>query len=514
MGETLTASTSGIADTDGLTNATYSYQWIRNDGTTDTDISGATGSTYTLVDADEGKTVKVKVSFTDDANNNESLTSAATATVAAAPVLLTASVHDKPSNHDGSSTFTFELRFSEDLPVGYKELRDHAFNVTGGDVVKARRLERGKNIRWEISVEPSGDGTVTLMLPATTDCDAQGAICSEDGRMLSASVEVTVAGPATPPVNTPATGAPTISGTARVGETLTASTSGIADTDGLTNVTYSYQWIRNDGTADTNISGATGSTYTLADADEGKTIKVRVSFTDDNGNAESLTSAATASVEARPNTAATGSPSISGTARVGETLTASTSGIADTDGLTNATFSYQWVRNDGTTDTNISGATGSTYTLAGADEGKTVKVRVSFTDDRGHAEALTSAATATVSAALSPLTASVHDKPSTHDGGSIFTFELRFSETPADGFSYKTLRDHAFTVTGGDVVKARRLEAGKNVRWEISVAPAGNGTVTVTLPATTDCNAQGAICTGDGRMLSGPVVVTVRGPGE
>ena len=59
MGETLTADTSGIADTDGLTGVSYSYQWIRNDGTSDTDIQNATGSSYPLVDVDEGQTIKV-----------------------------------------------------------------------------------------------------------------------------------------------------------------------------------------------------------------------------------------------------------------------------------------------------------------------------------------------------------------------------------------------------------------------------------------------------------------------
>ena len=66
MGQTLTVDTSGIADADGLTNVSYSYQWMRNDGSSDTDITGATGSTYILVAADKGKTIKVKVSFTDD----------------------------------------------------------------------------------------------------------------------------------------------------------------------------------------------------------------------------------------------------------------------------------------------------------------------------------------------------------------------------------------------------------------------------------------------------------------
>ena len=97
--------------------------------------------------------------------------------------------------------------------------------------------------------------------------------------------------------NYPATGAPTITGSAQVGQTLTAATSGIMDTDGLTSPTFSYQWIRVNGT-EADISGATSSTYTLVDADQGKTIKVRVSFTDDAGNPETLTSAATATVAA------------------------------------------------------------------------------------------------------------------------------------------------------------------------------------------------------------------------
>ena len=66
-------------DADGLTNATFNYQWLADDA----DIAGATGSTYTLVEADEGKTVKVRVSFTDDGGNDEALTSAATDAVAA-----------------------------------------------------------------------------------------------------------------------------------------------------------------------------------------------------------------------------------------------------------------------------------------------------------------------------------------------------------------------------------------------------------------------------------------------
>ena len=72
---------------------------------------------------------------------------------------------------------------------------------------------------------------------------------------------------------------------------------------------------------------------------------------------------------------------------------------------------------------------------------------------------------------VGPLTAEVHDPPASHDGQTAFTFELRFSEEPRADFSYKTLTDRAFTVTGGSVVNARRLARPSNVMWEITVSP-------------------------------------------
>ena len=88
------------------------------------------------------------------------------------------------------------------------------------------------------------------------------------------------------------TGQPALSGFPRVGDVVSASTDGIGDPDGLTGVSYAYQWVRVDGTTETNIPGATSETYTLAAADVGKTVKVRVSFTDNAGNPEMATSGA------------------------------------------------------------------------------------------------------------------------------------------------------------------------------------------------------------------------------
>ena len=107
------------------------------------------------------------------------------------------------------------------------------------------------------------------------------------------------------------------------------------------------------------------------------------------------------------NDAATGAPTISGTAQVDETLTASTTGIADLDGLPGA-FDYQWMRvdADGTSNpADIGGATEDTYTLTASEVGKKVKVEVSFMDNGGASEAVLSAAypsTGTVAAALGP----------------------------------------------------------------------------------------------------------------
>ena len=389
VGETLTASTLGIADYDGLSNVSYSYQWVRNDGSTDTDILDATGSTHTLVDADEGKTIKVRVSFTDDVGKEETLTSGATAAVAAAAPT---EPPGRPRNLAGAANADGTVTLSWDAP--------NDDTVTGYRILRRRPREGEKTLLVHVN-DTGSTATQHTDRDVTPDVGHAYRVKAINAVGLSRwsnFVNVTPTQPAEPSQNSRATGRPTIGGTVQVGEELTASTSGIADADGLTNVSYSHQWIRNDGTSDIDITDATDSTYTLVAADEGNTIKVKVSFADGAGNEESLTSAATATVAARPNTPATGGPTISGTVQVGETLTASTLGIADAEGLTNVSYSYQWVRNDGSTDTDIQDATGSTHTLVDADEGKTIKVQVSFADDAGNEETLTSTSTAEVPA--------------------------------------------------------------------------------------------------------------------
>ena len=230
-GQTLTADTSGIEDPDGLTRVAFSYQWLFSafTGTADTEIKGATASTYTLSAGDQGKPIKVRVTFTDDAGNEETLSSVAVVGIAVStsPVVdssssspadlqgssgqsdpqdppvpavdvatpLTARYESMPAEHDGSTVFTFRLRFSEDPAVSYRVLRDRAFVVTGGTVRKAKRVD-GRNDLREIHVEPTGDGDIAIVLPATTGCEAVNAICTSDDRPLSAANAATVLGPA------------------------------------------------------------------------------------------------------------------------------------------------------------------------------------------------------------------------------------------------------------------------------------------------------------------------------
>ena len=95
--------------------------------------------------------------------------------------------------------------------------------------------------------------------------------------------------------------------------------------------------------------------------------------------------------------------------------------------------------------------------------------------------------------------------------GEAFAFGLTFSEELDKDFSYRTLRDEAFAVTGGTVRRAQRREQGSNLGWTITVEPDSDGAVTLRLPETTDCGASGAVCTGDGRPLSTSLSATVAG---
>jgi hypothetical protein len=189
-----------------------------------------------------------------------------------------------------------------------------------------------------------------------------------------------------------------ITGTAQQGQTLTAT---VSDDDGIS-VAIAYQWKRG-----STLIGTNSATYVLVQADVGSTITVNAQYTDNQSTAENVTSAAIGPVT---NVNDVGSVVISGTAEQGQTLTAT---VSDDDGLTEAVTSaaigYQWYRSDMDFGTCISavadvlcgyspitGATEDTYIATQADVGYTLKVQVTYTDDQGTDETLTSAATGAI----------------------------------------------------------------------------------------------------------------------
>ena len=280
----------------------------------------------------------------------------------------------------------------------------------------------------------------------------------------------------------------------------------------------SFQVTGGDVTAARRVDGRRDLWRITIEPDSDEAVTVRLPETTDcgasaaicTGDGRPLSHSLSAMVagpagEPERNTVATGTPAIGGTPQVGEELTASTSGISDADGLDNASFDYQWIR----AGADIGGATGATYTPVAADEGTRLKVRVSFTDDAGHEESLTSAATDAVAARPEPLTASFEGMPAEHAGQGSFSFRVAFSE--GISVSYKTVRDASFTVTGGEVTAARRVDKRRDL-WKITIEPDSAEAVTVRLPETTDCDASGAICTGDGGPLSHSRSATVAGP--
>ncbi len=460
--ETLRADTSGIVDFNGLTHVQYSYQWIRSDGGMDSNITGATGSTYVLTPDDAGKTIKVQVSFTDDHGYAESVTSASTRQVTR--------VRNQPAV--GALTITGTVEVGETLSADTSDIHD--FNEL-------------TNVQYSYQWIRRDGNTDTPIIGATSSTYV---LTSDDlGKAIKVSVSFTddsgypemltsvATGNVASSSNVDASGQPTITGTAREGETLGVDISGISDSNGLTNVQYTYQWIRSDGGTDTDITGATGSTYVLTSDDTGKSIKVRVSFTDDSGYSETLTSPATGSVERPPNEAPAGQPIIAfaGTVQVGKALSADTSTISDGNGLDNVQYSYQWMHSDGNTDTPIIGATSSTYVLTSADLGKAIKVSVSFTDDDGYPEMLTSAATGNVTSgsnaaatgqpAISSLTLLIN--ATGLNGATSADYTVDASAEFAVGASSMTLEFSAATDTDAD--------PGESVLLSFGTLPTGMG---------------------------------------
>jgi hypothetical protein len=201
-----------------------------------------------------------------------------------------------------------------------------------------------------------------------------------------------------------ATGEPSISGRPVEGNVLTASNGSFSGTGPFN---FTYRWLRcaasgsgGNGEGCTAISAATFRRYTVRHADVGHRLRVRVTAANSEGSA-SATSNATAVVQPAPQRPRnTTPPTVSGTPQVGQTLTANNGTWVGQQPLT---FTYSWRRCDsnGGSCSEISGATGKTYVLTSADQGTSVRVRVTARNAAGTASA-TSAPTAAVSKAEAP----------------------------------------------------------------------------------------------------------------
>ena len=348
VGETLTADTSSVADADGLTDVSYAYQWIRTDGGADADIAGATDSTYALTGDDQGKAIKLRVTFNDDKGNGETLTSAATAEVSKRPQFLVSNLGVSVAGGIMRPLNAARSGFAQAFTTGAKtggytpgSVGIHVSHFFDGSAV-------GDHLRVTINGVASegepGDAHCTLTNPSSFPTPAVIAFEAPAGAgscpQLAAETTYFVVIEWVNPSGTDAF--------ALIPQTHPTEESAATEED---------------------PGGAAGWSI----ADQAYYLTVSSDFRTWNAYDET----ASFKIEVKEaNSPATGLPTITGTPQVDQTLTADTSAIADDDGLKDAAFSYQWIANDA----EIAGATGDVYTLTDDDVGKAIKVRVSFTD--------------------------------------------------------------------------------------------------------------------------------------
>jgi len=328
LGDELTATNaSWVPDPDS-----YTYQWRRNGSS----ISDATDATYTIVEADLGKSISVRVKPVRAGYVSSStgvLSQTISIPLATFDITGLPTISGTPSIPNQLSLLTAGV-FSPAATSTQVQWLRNATVITGAtastyDLVAA---DSGKSISVRVTVNRTGYEPSTV----TTEVS-----------------EVDVASRFTASPN------PLITGTPQVDKTLTATTSGWLPEP----TSFTYQWLRN-GVA---ISGEVSETYDVVPADIGALISVAATPFLDNYIPTVRTSRATIAVYAATFGATRPVPTISGLEKVGAALTASFSGWTPSP----TSVSYQWLR-DGAA---ISGATSALYTLTSDDLGKAISVR-------------------------------------------------------------------------------------------------------------------------------------------
>lgn len=311
--------------------------------------------------------------------------------------------------------------------------------------------------RWDTPVIPEGVTGISFGL----NLFQNGTLVTDDYALYD-----TVGAPA--PLGNLVPVTPTISGTAKVGQQLTA----LPGTWTPSTVTFTYQWLRS-GVA---IAGATASTYTAVAGDAGAALSVSVTGSAPGYNSATGTASATSAVLPGDLTAQT--PTITGTAEVGRVLTANPGAW----GPGTVTFTYQWLRGS----TTIAGATSATYTAGAADVGSTLSVDVTGSQP-GYTSATRSAST---TATVSPggLTAPIPVITGSALVGQVLTASVGTWAPAPVALSYVWLRDGAaipgatnpsYTVVAADLAKQLSVQVTGTKAGYATVART-SATVTVT----------------------------------
>jgi Ca2+-binding RTX toxin-like protein len=357
QGQTLTAANT-LTDADGL--GAITYQWFENG----TAIAGATAGTLTLAQEQVGKNISVQASYTDGYGTLESVASTATAAVA--------NINDTPTGSlDITGTalqgqvLTAVSNFVDQDGVGAMTYQWYADGVTITGATAAKFTLGLEQVGKHMSVTAGytdNFGTVESIASVATGTVAH--------------------------LNAAPTGAVTISGAVKQGEVLSVSNT-LADADGLGAI--GYQWYA-DGVA---ITGATGNSLTLAQAQVGKAITVEAKYTDGFATVETVASAATGAVQ-NVDDPRSGSLTVTGNVVQGNTLVAAND-FADADGL--GAIAYQWYA-DGVA---IAGATADTFTLTQEQVGKNISVQAGYVDGFGMHES--------ASVVVAEAVANVNDAP-------------------------------------------------------------------------------------------------------
>ena len=328
------------------------YQWRRcnSGGGACADIGGATGTTYTLVAADLGQTIRVVETASKASYNDASDTSAQTSVVVA-----------------GDFTNTSPVSITGTVKVGEVLTRAVAGWTPTPDsrAYQWRRCNAGGGSCADIGGETGTSYTLVAADLGQTIRVVETASKTAYNNATSTSTQTAVVALGDLTNTSPVA----ITGTVKVGEVLTRSVGGWTPAPD----SRAYQWRRCDsgGGSCADIGGETGTSYTLVAADLGQTIRVVETASKTAYNNATSTSAQTAVVAAGDLTN-TSPVAITGTVKVGEVLTRSVGGWTPAPD----SRAYQWRRCDsgGGSCADISGETGTSYTLVAADLGQTIRV--------------------------------------------------------------------------------------------------------------------------------------------